>query len=114
MSRKPGRTSDALEIIDRMIGDDPEMRRMLVEEELKLQIAQLVYDAREAASLTRQQLAKRAGTPRGAIAALEDADYDGPLVPVLTRIATALDMRVELRLLPLSRPHRRRRSAAAT
>ena len=103
MREKPGVTYDALEIIDRMIGDDPEMRAGLVEEELNLQIAQLVYDAREAAGLTRQQLAKRAGTARGVIADLEDADYDGPLVPVLTRIAAALGMRVELRLVPLPR-----------
>jgi len=81
MSRALRTTDDAGKLLDALVGDDPDMERTLAEEELKLQIAQLVYDAREAAGLTRQQLAKRAGTPRGAIAALEDADYDGPPRP---------------------------------
>ncbi|MBM3500883.1 MAG: helix-turn-helix transcriptional regulator [Armatimonadetes bacterium] len=92
------RTTDALETIDRMIGDDDALHEGIAREVVNLQVAQLVHDARHAAGLTRLQLAKRAGTPRGAIAALEDANYDGLLVPVLTRIATALGMQVELRL----------------
>ncbi len=84
-----------------MIGDDPEMRAGLAQEMVNAEVAQLVYDARQAAGLTRQQLAKRAGTPRGAIADLEDADYGGRLVPVLTRIAMALGMQLQVRLIPL-------------
>jgi DNA-binding XRE family transcriptional regulator len=106
------RTDDAVEIIEAMVGDDPEMERMLVEEELELQVAQLVWDAREAAGLTQQQLAKRAGTARGAIADLEDADYDGPLIPALTRIARALDMQVSVQLVPRTRPRRRKATAS--
>ena len=39
------KTTDALTILDRMIGDDADMRQMIAEETLKAQIARMIYEA---------------------------------------------------------------------
>ncbi len=93
-------TSDAVEILDRMVGDDREMRVMLEEEQEKSRVARMIYDARIAAGLTQGELATRVGTRPWVIARLEDADYDGNILDMLARIARCLDQRVEARLVP--------------
>lgn len=93
-------TSDALEILDRMIGDDESLRAMIAEEEHKLAIAQLVYDARHQAGLTQRELAALVGTRQPAIARLEDADYGSQSLTMLYRIATALGRRLEVKFVP--------------
>ena len=42
---KPRKTRDALQIIDRMIGDDHKLRKLIVEAGVNAHIAQLIYDA---------------------------------------------------------------------
>ena len=98
--KKPGKTRDALEIIDRMIGDDHELRALVVEAGVNAHIAQLIYDARIAAGLTQAELAKLIGTKQPVIARLEDADYQGHSLAMLQRIAQALNKGIELRLVP--------------
>ena len=51
MARKP--TSDGMEIIDRMIGDDPEMRSTYEQAKVNVHLAQLIYDARTEAGLSQ-------------------------------------------------------------
>lgn len=92
--------ADALKIIDRMVGDDVELRAMIDEERAGAEIAQLIYDARTRADLTQKQLAELIGTSQPTIARLEDADYDGHSLGMLRRIAAALHMRLEMRLVP--------------
>ena len=60
--RTPGRTRDALQIIDRMIGDDNELGALVAEAGVSGHIAQLIYDARTAAGLTQAELARLIGT----------------------------------------------------
>lgn len=96
----PRKTTDAMKIIDRIIGDDPELRAMIDDERAGADIAQLIYDARTKAGLTQKQLADLIGTSQPAIARLEDADYEGHSLAMLRRIAAALHMRIELRLVP--------------
>jgi predicted transcriptional regulator len=93
------KTKDALKIIDRMIGDDQELRDMIAEETVNARVARLIYDARNKAALTQKQLAKLVGTTQSVIARLEDADYEGHSLNMLNRIATALNKRVDIRLL---------------
>jgi len=100
MARKRKKTDDALRMIDRMIGDDAELRAMIDEERAGAEIAQLIYDARTRAGLTQQQLADLVGTQQPTIARLEDAEYDGHSLRMLRRIASALHMRLEMRLVP--------------
>ena len=92
--------SDAVKILDGMVGDDREMQAMLEEEREKLRVARMIYDARAAAGLTQEELAARVGTRPWVIARLEDADYDGNMLDMLARIARCLDQRVEARLVP--------------
>ena len=95
------KTNDALKILARMIGDDTDMRQMIVEETLKVRIAQLIYEARTTPSLTQQTLAARVGTKSSVIARLEDADVDSDALFLLHRIAVALGLALDIRLVPV-------------
>ena len=98
------KTTDALKILDQMIGDDPDMRQMIAEETLKAQIARMIYEARTAAGLTQQTLAARVGTKPSVIARLEEADVDSEALFLLHRIAAALGYALDIRLLPAPAP----------
>jgi len=97
------RTNDAVEIMERMIGDDVESRKVVEEARINVAVAQLIYDVRIKAGLTQKQLADLVGTKQSAIARLEDADYDGHSLSMLQRIAAALGHKVEIRLKPADR-----------
>jgi len=101
--KKSAKTSDAVEILDRMMGKDPEMRRLVEEARINAVVAQLIYDARNKAGLTQDQLAKLVGTKQPVIARLEDADYEGHSLSMLQRIAAALDQRIEIRFKPATK-----------
>ena len=61
-TRKPGGTRDALQqIVDRVIGDDRELRALVVEAGVGAHMARLLHDARTAAGMTQTQLAKLIG-----------------------------------------------------
>jgi len=92
---------DALEqLIGNFVGDDPERQRMLDEEIVNVEAAQLVYDLRTRAGLSQRELAKRVGTTASVICRMEQADYEGSLA-MLRRIAGALNRRLELRAVPI-------------
>ena len=94
------KTRDANEILDRLTGDDPELREMIAEESVNAQVARMIYEARSAAGLTQKQLADLLGTQQSVIARLEDADYEGHSLGMLRRIAEVLDQRLEVRFVP--------------
>lgn len=96
----PKKIRDANEILDRITGDDPELREMIAEELVNSQVARMIYDARTAAGLTKKQLADLVETQQSTIARLEDADYEGHSLSMLRRIAAALDQRLEIRFVP--------------
>ena len=96
------RTSDAGALLDKLIGKDAEMIGMIAEEAANLDVARKIYDLRTRAKLTQAQLAKKVGTTQSVISRLEDADYDGHSLAMLTRIAAVLERRVEIRF--VSRP----------
>ena len=91
---------DATEALDRLTGDDPELREMIAEETINAQVARMIYKARTAAGLTQKQLADMLGTQQSAIARLEDADYEGHSLGMLRRIAEALNQTLEVRFVP--------------
>jgi len=96
------KTTDALQILERMIGDDADMRQMIAEETLKAQIARMIAEARTAAGLTPQALAARVGTTPSVIARLEEADVDSDALFLLHRIAASLGQALDIRLVPAS------------
>ena len=101
------RTRNALEILDRMAGNDPKMRRMIAEAEVNSRVGQLVYGARTSAELTQGQLARRIGTTQSVISRIEDANYQGHSLQLLRRVADALDLKLEVRFLPRMEARRR-------
>jgi len=92
------KTRNALEIIDRAVGEDHELRQMIAEENVNAAVAQMIYEARKAAGLTQKQLADLVGTQQPVIARLEDADYEGHSLSMLNRIASALNLRLAVEM----------------
>ena len=90
------KTRKTLEIIDRITGDDAELRDMIARETVNVRVARLIYDARTTASLTQQELADLIHSKQPVVARLEDADYEGHSLSMLDRIAAALGKRVEI------------------
>ena len=103
MKRKP--TSDALEIIDRLVYEGrPRRQQQLAEMETNDEIGRKVFELRTKAGLTQAKLAKMIGTTPSVICRLEDADYEGHSLTMLRRIAAALNRKVEIRFVPLRKP----------
>ena len=94
---KATKTSDAVEILDRMMAGDAALRQEADEALVNAEVAQLIYDARTKSKLTQKQLAELVGTTQSVIARLEDADYEGHSLSMLQRIASALNKRLEIR-----------------
>jgi DNA-binding XRE family transcriptional regulator len=90
-------------LYDKHVGNDPARIASFEEELANAEIAQTIYDLRKKAGLTQQQLARRVGTTTSVICRLEDADYGGHSLPMLRRIAAALNQRVEVRFVPVTR-----------
>jgi len=95
------KTRDALKIIDRITGDDPDLKALIEAETMNVQVARMIYEARNRAALTQQQLADLVGTKQSVIARLEDADYEGHSLTMLQRIAAALHQKLEIHLVPV-------------
>ena len=96
------KTKSTLTIIDRITGEDPELREWIEEETINARVARMIYDARTRVGLTQQQLAELVGTKQPVIARLEDADYEGHSLTMLQRIATALNQKLEIHLVPVA------------
>lgn len=100
------KTADAVEILKRKTGIDPETDSEMLKISEDLRVAQMIYDARNEAGLTQKQLAKAVGTTQSVISQLESAEYKGHSLSMLERIAKALNRRVEVRFTPLAPAHR--------
>lgn len=94
------KTTDAIKIIDHMIGDDEELREMCEQATVNAHVAQLIYDARAEAGLSQTELARMIGTTQSVISRLEDADYEGHSLSMLNRVAQALNREVKIDLVP--------------
>lgn len=94
------KTRDAVEVLDHLTGDDEQLRELVERETLNAKVAMMVYESRTRAGLTQAQLAELVGTKQPVIARLEDADYEGHSLSMLQRIASALNARLELRMVP--------------
>ena len=97
------KTKNALRILEKMIGNDGELRRMIVEATIHAQVARMIFDARSKAGITQKELAKLVGTTQSVSARLEDGDYEGHSLSLVNRIAEALDKRIEIRLISAKR-----------
>lgn len=94
----PRSTSDAVEILEhRFIGDDPARREAADRAFEDAVVGKLIHDARVAAGLTQEQLARLIGSDQAVISRLEDADYEGHTLTMLRRIARALGKTLDIR-----------------
>ncbi len=95
------RTTSAVEILHRRyVKDDPERKASVELERLNARVAQLIYDLRTEANLTQKELAQRVGTTQSVISRLEDADYEGHSLSMLSRIAAALQQQLIVDFVP--------------
>jgi len=99
---KKAKTSDALEILDRMAGNNRGLQKLTEEARVNAAVAQLIYDAREKAGLSQSELAERIGSKQAVISRLEDADYEGHSLTMLQRIAAALGKQVSIKFQDIS------------
>jgi len=97
------KTTDAVEIMENMIGDDQQLHEMYAEAKINAHVAQLIYDARSSAGLSQKELAEMIGTTQSVISRLEDADYEGHSLSMLSRVAQALNRELKINLVPVTR-----------
>lgn len=101
MKKRTKTSSDGMLILDSITGKEPEMLALIEEEAENLRIAKNIYELRIQAGLSQAELARRIGTTQSVISRLEDANYEGHSLPVLQRIAAALDKRIEIHWMPI-------------
>jgi ribosome-binding protein aMBF1 (putative translation factor) len=94
-TKKTKPTTDAVKILrKRYIQDDSERQKSVEKERLSSEIAGMIYELRKESGLSQKELAELVGTTQSVISRLEDSDYGGHSLPMLERIATALNRRV--------------------
>jgi ribosome-binding protein aMBF1 (putative translation factor) len=91
---------NAVEVLDYMMRDDPGMRRMIERGIVEALLGQAVYDARERAGMSREDLAKHVGVTADDIEDIEEGDYEGDVLILFAGIAKALGLRIAISLKP--------------
>ena len=104
------KTTDAVAMLDRMAGQNGQLRHLTEDARINAAVAQLIYAARTQAGLSQADLAGRIGTKQSVISRLEDADYEGHSLSMLHRIAVALGQSIEIRFLSPATSGRPRRA----
>jgi transcriptional regulator with XRE-family HTH domain len=94
---KKEKTSDAVKILrDRYVKDDARRKTSVEAERVNAQVARMIYGLRNDAGLTQKELAHLVGTTQSVISRLEDADYEGHSLSMLSRIAEALKQKMSV------------------
>lgn len=97
--KKNTRTTNAVEILhQRYIGDDADRKSSLEAERVNAEVAQMIYELRQEAGLSQKELADLIGTTQSVISRLEDADYEGHSLSMLSRIAKALNKHLNVKI----------------
>src|SRR4051794_19028448 len=78
--------TDAVEILKRKVGIDPDTDPEVLQVSEDLRVAQMFFDARTEAGLTQKELAQAVGTTQSVISQLESAEYKGHSLTMLERI----------------------------
>lgn len=88
------KTSDAIEIIhNRYFKGKPDRMAGLEEERIHLDVACKIYERRERAGLSQEELAKLVEVSPSVLSSLENADYEGDSISLYQRIASVLEKR---------------------
>lgn len=95
--------TDGLAIIDRKFFKSKTKQALLEQARADDEVGRKIFELRTKAGMSQRELAKMVGTTASVICRLEDADYEGHSLPMLRRVATALNKRVEIRFVSLPR-----------
>lgn len=100
MSKAKTTTKNFGDYLRNRINGDSELKEMVDEESVNAQIATQIYDLRKSRGLTQAQLAELVGTTQSVIARMENSDYTGHSISMLTRIASCcgVKFRAEFRI----------------
>lgn len=79
--------------------EDEKFREGVEKEYAKLCISEEIAKARHKAKLTQAGLAKKAKTSKSAISRYESGNYERYSMPLLRRIASACDAKLEIKLI---------------
>lgn len=105
------RTRDFAEVLRRELASNRQLSAAVNDEYLRVNVAEQIYLARTRAGMTQEQLAAACGMKQSAIARLESTDYEGHRLETVRRVSAALNLRIELALVPLAeaaKPPKRR------
>ena len=98
--KKERRTTDAVSILHRRyIGDDAERKASLQDERVNTEVARMIYELRNEAGLKQKELAELIGTTQSVISRLEDSDYNGHSLSMLSKIAKALNQQLKVSMI---------------
>ena len=90
---------NAVDILhDRYIKGDSNREASLQFERVNAEVARMIYELRQEAGMTQKELSELIGTTQSAISRLEDSDYEGHSLTMLSRIASALNRRIFIQL----------------
>ncbi len=93
--KKERQTTNAVDILHRRyIGDDAERKASLQTERVNGEVARMIFELRKEAGLNQKGLAELIGTKQSVISRLEDADYNGHSLSMLSKIAKALNRKL--------------------
>ena len=101
-------TTNAVDILKKRLGDSAELGQQINQEKERFSAACLIHDARTKAGLTQKELAAKVGTKQSVISRMENADYEGHTLGMLLKVAEALDMRLNLSMVPKEIPIEKR------
>ena len=97
--KRSAKKTDAVDILHRRyIQNNPKREMSLQEERVNAEVARMIYNARMEAGLSQKQMAEMVGTTQSVISRMEDADYSGHSLTLLTRIAKALNRRITVKM----------------
>ncbi len=98
--KREKRTTNAVDILHRRyIGDDAERKASLQAERVNVEVARMICDLRKEADMKQKELAELIGTTQSVISRLENADYDGHSLSMLSKIAKALNRKLSVSML---------------
>jgi DNA-binding XRE family transcriptional regulator len=80
------RRGDAVDHLERLVGDDPELALLLAQERLRVRLTDGMQRARQLRGLTQAELAERMGISQGRVSRLESVHYDRRLDSVAAHL----------------------------
>ncbi len=98
MTKTRKKTTDAIIILKHRLSQDRTLATLVEEERKQLKIAEKIHEARQAAGLSQEDLAKMIGSTQSAIARLESGEYERLSISTLLKVSLALNCRLKVEL----------------